>query len=103
VEIIGKKCTQKNLFRQKLLQVGSIEEDRLQFCTLFAKAFSVSNVSHFSQQSRNQRKILCCLDVHIQILRRKCFRYNEHYLGILTPNSQETAQNFEKRVLQKFF
>ncbi len=39
VEIIGKQCTQKNLFRQNLLQVGTvpIEEDKLQYCTLFCQ------------------------------------------------------------------
>jgi hypothetical protein len=34
VEIIGKKCTQKNLFA-KNFQVTSKEEDKLQFCTVF--------------------------------------------------------------------
>jgi hypothetical protein len=35
VEIILKKCLQKKVIGPKLLQVRSIEKDKLQFCTLF--------------------------------------------------------------------
>jgi hypothetical protein len=31
----------------------------------------LANLSHFSQQFRNQHKILRCFDTHIQILQRK--------------------------------
>jgi hypothetical protein len=50
---------------QKLLQVGSIEEEKLQFCTLFLLiTFLLENFSHFSQQLQNQRKILHCFDTY---------------------------------------
>ncbi len=55
------------------------------FHTFLAVTFLLANFSHFSQQFRNQRKILRCFDTHSQIL----------------PDSQKTAQNFEKRVSQK--
>ncbi len=51
---------------------------------------------HFSQQFRNQRKILYFFDTHIQTL------WFLGHIRTLKPNSQETAQNFEKGVLQKF-
>ena len=59
---------------QTLLQVSSIEEENLWFFTLFlAVTFLLANFSHFSQQFRNQRKILSFLDTHIQVLWRKSF------------------------------
>jgi hypothetical protein len=33
----------------------------------------LANFSHFSQQFRNQHKILRCFDTHIHILQRKGF------------------------------
>jgi hypothetical protein len=49
---------------QKLLQVSSIEEDKLQFCTLLLPVTFL----HFSQQFGNQRKILSYFDTRFQIL-----------------------------------
>jgi hypothetical protein len=44
---------------QKLLQASSIEEDKLQCCTLLLPVtFLLANILHFSQQIPNQRKIL---------------------------------------------
>jgi hypothetical protein len=55
--------------RQKLLQVSSIEEAKLQFCTLLLPVtFLLANILHFSQQIPNQRKILSRFDTRIQIL-----------------------------------
>jgi hypothetical protein len=44
-------CAQKKLFARNLFEVtSSIEEDKLQFCTLFLSlTFLLANVSHFSQ------------------------------------------------------
>jgi hypothetical protein len=54
---------------QKLLQVSSREEYKLQFCTLLLPVtFLLANFWHFSQQFRNQRKILSFLDTQIQVL-----------------------------------
>ena len=59
----------KKVIRQKLVQVSSIEEDKLQFCTLLLPVtFLLANFLHFSQQIPNQRKILSCFDTHFQIL-----------------------------------
>jgi hypothetical protein len=59
---------------QTLLQNSSIEEKILLFFTLFlAITFLLANFSHFSQQFRNQRKIMRCFDTHIKILQRKSF------------------------------
>jgi hypothetical protein len=83
---------------QNLLQISSIEEENPQFCTLFLHVtFLLANFSHFSQQFRNQRKILHFFETRIQI-----FRLYKPFFKALKPNSQETAQNFEKGVLQKF-
>jgi hypothetical protein len=69
-----KKIHPEKVICQTLLQVSSIEEENLWFCTLFlAVTFLLANYSHFSQQFRNQRKILHCFDTHIQILQRKSF------------------------------
>jgi hypothetical protein len=38
---IGKKCPKKTLFAKKHLQVGGIEEDNLQFRTLFSYNFPI--------------------------------------------------------------
>jgi hypothetical protein len=54
---------------QKLLQVSSREEYKLQFYTLLLPVtFLLANFLHFSQQFRNQCKILNFLDTHIQVL-----------------------------------
>ncbi len=69
-----KKVHPENVLCQKLLQVSSIKEEKLRFFTLFlAITFLLANFSHFSQQVRNQHKILRCFDIHIQILQRKSF------------------------------
>jgi hypothetical protein len=76
--------------------------DKLQFCTLLLPVtFLLANFLHFSQQIPNQRKILSCFDIHFQILWRKSFLVILAFFETLKPNSQETAQNFEKHVLLK--
>jgi hypothetical protein len=48
-------CLEKAIC-QKLLQVISKEEDKLQFCTLLLPVtFLLANFLHFSQQFQNQR------------------------------------------------
>jgi hypothetical protein len=61
---------------QKLVQVSSIEEAKLQFCTLLLPVtFLLANFLHFSQQILNQRKILSCFDTHIfKFCEEKVFR-----------------------------
>ena len=69
-----KKMYLEKVISQKLLQVSSREEYKLQYCTLLLPVtFFLANFLHFSQQFRNQRKILSCFDTHIQILWRKSF------------------------------
>ncbi len=64
-----KKVYLEKVICQTLIQVSSVEEDKLQFCTLLLPVtFLLANLLHFSQQFRNQRKILTCFDIHIQIL-----------------------------------
>ena len=59
----------ENVICQKLVQVSSIEEYKLQFCTLLLPVtFLLANFLHFYRQIPNQRKILSCFDTHIQIL-----------------------------------
>jgi hypothetical protein len=61
-----KKVYIEKVICQKLLQVSSIEENRLQLCTLLLPVtFLLANFLHFSQQFRNQRKILSCFDTHL--------------------------------------
>ncbi len=47
VKIIRKKYTQKKLFPKKILQVSSIEEERLQFAPFFAYIFFLSKFFPF--------------------------------------------------------
>ncbi len=69
-----KKVLPEKVICQILLQVSSTEEENLWFFKLFlAITFLSANFSHFSQQFRNQRKILRFFDTHIQILQRKSF------------------------------
>ncbi len=66
-----KKVYLEKVICQKLVQVSSIEEYNLRFCTLLlpvAVTFLLANFLHFSQQIPNQRKIVSCFDTHIQIL-----------------------------------
>jgi hypothetical protein len=87
---------------QKLVQVSSIEEDKLQFCThLLPVTFLLANFLHFSQQIPNQRKILSFLIPIFKFCEEKVFRSYLHFFETLKPYSQETAQHFEKHVLQK--
>ncbi len=54
---------------QKLVQVSSLVEAKLQFCILLLPVtFLLANFLHFSQQIPNQRKLLSCFDTQIQIL-----------------------------------
>jgi hypothetical protein len=64
-----KKVYLEKVICQKLVQVSSIEEYKLQFLhTSFVCNFLLANFLHFSQQITNQRKILSCFDTQIQIL-----------------------------------
>jgi hypothetical protein len=64
-----KKVYLEKVIRQKLLQVSSREEYKLQFCTLLLRVtFLLANFLHFSQHFQNQQKILSFLDTNIQIL-----------------------------------
>ena len=54
-----KKVYLEKVICQKLLQVSSRKEYKLQFCTFpLPVTFLLANFLHFSQQFRNQRKIL---------------------------------------------
>jgi hypothetical protein len=69
-----KKVYLEKVICQKLLQVSSRKEYKLQFCTLLLPVtFLLANFLHFSQKFRNQHKILSFLDTHIQVLWRKSF------------------------------
>ena len=69
-----KKVYIEKVICQKLLQDSSMEEDKLQFCTLLLPVtFLLANFLHFSRQIPNQRKILSFLDTHVQVLWRKSF------------------------------
>jgi hypothetical protein len=88
-----KKVYLEKVICQKLVQVSSIEEYNLQFCTLsFPVSFLLANFLQFSQQFQNQRKILSCFDTHIQILWRKSVLVILAFFETLKPYSQETAQ-----------
>jgi hypothetical protein len=57
---------------QKLVQVNSIEEEKLQYCTLLLPVtFLLANVLHFRQQIPNQRKILSCFDTIFKFCEEK--------------------------------
>jgi hypothetical protein len=66
---IMEKVHPEKVICYKPLRVKSIEEEKFQFCTLFLPAsFLLANFSNFSQQFLNQRIILRCIHIHIQIL-----------------------------------
>ncbi len=65
-----KKVHPEKVICKKLLQISSIEEENPKICTLFLPVtFLLPCFLHFSQQFRNQRKILHYFDTHLQILR----------------------------------
>ncbi len=69
-----KKVYLEKVICKKLFQVSSIEEGKLQFCTLLLPVtFLFENFLHFYQQFRNQLKILSCFDTHTQIFWTKSF------------------------------
>ncbi len=75
VEIIWKKVYLEKVIWQKLVQVSSIEEAKLQFCTLLLPGtFLLANFLRFSQQIPNQRKILSCFDPILKFCEEKVFR-----------------------------
>jgi hypothetical protein len=64
-----KKVHPEKVICKKLLQISSKEEENPQMCTLFLPVtFLLASFLHFSQQFRNQRKILHIFDTHLQIL-----------------------------------
>ena len=70
-----KKVSLEKVICQKLVQVSSIEDYKLQFCTLLLPVtFLLANFLHFSQQFRNQRKILSCFDTIFKFCEEKVFR-----------------------------
>ncbi len=98
-----KKVHPEKVICQKLLQISNTEEENPQFCTLFSPVT-------FCQQSfiifLNSFEIsvkFCIIFIPIfKFCGKNVFRSYQHFLKTLKPNSQETAQNFEKGVLQKF-
>ncbi len=80
---------------QKLLQVSSREEFKLQFCTLLLPVtFLLANFLHFSPQFRNQRKILSFWIPIIKFCEEKVLRSYWQFFETLKPYSQETAPKF---------
>ncbi len=69
---------------EKVFSIHTIRQTSI-FYAVLANNFSLANVSHFSQQIRNQRKILHCFDTYIQILWRK---FLGHISTFLKPQSQ---------------
>jgi hypothetical protein len=60
---------------KNVLQVSSIEEDKLHFCTLLLTVtFLLANFCIFLTSFEISVKILSCFDTHIQILRKKSFK-----------------------------
>ncbi len=69
-----KKVYLEKVICHKLVQVSSIEGDKLQFCTLLLPVtFLLANLLHVSKQIPNHRKIPSCSDAHAQLLWRKSF------------------------------
>jgi hypothetical protein len=66
VEMIEKECTQKKLFAKSFCKLVVPKMKIPNFAPFFACNFFVSEFLHFSQQFRNQRKILHCFDTRIQ-------------------------------------
>ena len=67
-----KKVYIEKVICQKLIQVSSIEEYKLQFCTLLLPVtFLLANFLHFSQQFQNQRKILRCFEKYSNFVKKK--------------------------------
>ncbi len=73
VELIGKMSTQKKFSPNTFASYQYRRGETKIFHTFFGCNFFVSIFLHFSQQFRNQHKILRCFDTHIQILQRQSF------------------------------
>jgi hypothetical protein len=65
---LEKSAPRKSYLPKTFASQNSIEEDNLQFFTLFFITFLLANFSHFAQQFQNQRQILRCFNTHIKIL-----------------------------------
>ncbi len=89
---------------QKHVQVSSIEEDKLQLCTLLLPVtFLLANFLHFSQQIPNQRKILSCFD----FVKKKILGHISIFLKLLSPIRKKRLKilktMFYKNVLELLF
>jgi hypothetical protein len=78
-----------------------VEEDRLKFCILFLPiTFLLSNFSHFSQQFRNQCKILGCFEFRFKFCEEKVFRSHKPFLNFKA-NFARNGSNFLKMCFKK--
>ncbi len=103
VEIIGKKSNQKKLFAKKFCKlVVGIEEDSLQFSTLFLPiTFLLAHFHSFLNRFEISEKFCVVLITILRFCEEKVFRSYLHFFEPSQPNSQETAQKLEKCVLQQ--
>ncbi len=87
---------------QKLLQVSSREEYKLQFCTLLLPVtFCQQIFGIFLNSFEISVKFWVFWIPIFKFCEYKVFRSYQHFFETLKPYPQETAQNFEKRFLQK--
>jgi hypothetical protein len=92
-----KKAYLEKVIWQKLVQVSCIEEYKLQFCTLLLLV-TFFQLIFYIFLNRFQ------ISVKFWVVLIPIFKFSEVILAFfetLMPYSQETAQNFEKLVLQK--
>jgi hypothetical protein len=97
-----KKIQPENVLCQVLLQVSSIEEEKLRFFTPFlAITFLLANFHIFLNSFEISTKFCVVLILIFKFCKEKVFISYKHFFETLKPDSQETAKNFEKRVLQQ--
>jgi hypothetical protein len=72
VEITGKKSTQTKFFAKHFCKLV-LQKIRNSNVSPFYLASLLANFSHFSQQIRNQHKIIRCFDTYFQIFQKQGF------------------------------
>ncbi len=99
VEIIRKKSTQKKLFAKYFCKLV-VQEEKLRFFTLFlAINFLLANIYVFLNSFEFSIKLCNVLIPIFKFCKEKVFMSYQHFFETLKPDSQETAQDFEKRIL----
>jgi hypothetical protein len=98
VELIGNKCTNNKLFAKNFYKLVIQKRTDYNFAPFF---FSYSFFVFFSTVSKSAQNNELFWNQKSNFVKKQFLGHISTFVGTLKPNSQETTQNFEKRILQK--